>query len=180
MSTSGDLLFLGGGSLLFHATAVVSLVFSPLFSDIGDAISMAGGATVLGILTDIGIIEICRSLNSKSKAQSEEYKDLQKEYDVLQRKHEENQSASSDLEWLRESFPSVADHLYKRKIAKWDEFYNYKKPADIRTVDSYESEIQYLKDKISKLEYELYEPTVKYVHAGKSSFEVFPLKKEKD
>ena len=35
MSTSGDLLFLGGGSLLFHATAVVSLVFSPLFSDIG-------------------------------------------------------------------------------------------------------------------------------------------------
>ncbi|BEU87417.1 hypothetical protein TAMA11512_08810 [Selenomonas sp. TAMA-11512] len=137
-----DLLFLNSGSILFHGTALLTILTSSLFSDAGDAISMAGAATILGMLADLGRMEISNSLGKTCKSQAEEYKNLQKEYDALQRKYEDKQRDFAD--------------------------------KDISTCKSYEDEIRILKNTISELRYELYGPVKKYVHEGKSSFEVLP------
>lgn len=156
----GDLLWLNGGSILFHGSAFLVLLFSPLFSDIDDVINMAASATILGMLVDLGRMEISKSLGTLCKIQSEKYESLQEEYNALQRKYEDNKSASADLEWLRSSFPSVDTQLRERDNEKRLYMYYYKKPKDIRTSQSYEDEIRELKNEVSELKQQLYPPKV--------------------
>ena len=160
-----DLFVLNGASILFHGSALLTLLFSSFFSEIDDAISMAAASTILGILVDLGRMGISKSLGTICKIQSEKYESLQEEYDALQRNYEDNQSASADLEWLRASFPSVDTQLRERDNEKRLYMYYYKKPKDIRTSQSYEDEIRELKNEISELKQQFYPPKVteKYI-----------------
>jgi hypothetical protein len=148
--------------MLFFFGAFGFLIYCLIVSDVTiDTFSVIFFSTFLGVCGYHSRINLCLSY---IKALENAIAFQKKRYSELENARQEQETAASDIAYLRDIFPSIdatIEKHHQRKREWWQE--PEKKPREYRTIESYESEIRDLERQIRQLKHKLNPSEVEFI-----------------